>query len=75
MISSGCHFLYNYFRKWVNYMAEFPEYVMRLCRCGMRVDDAYTVVNDFYRELDFDGLKDYVSEYETITKIVNAYVD
>ena len=56
-------------------MSEFPEYIMRLCKCGMRVDDAYTVVNDFCRELDFDGLKEYVSEYETITKIVNAYVD
>lgn len=51
------------------------EYIMRLCRCGMRIDDAYTVVNDFCRELDIDGLKDYVEQYEVAHKIVKAYVD
>ena len=56
-------------------MAEFPEYIMRLCRCGMRIDDAYTVCNDFYRELDFDGLAEYVSQYEVIHEMLNAYVD
>lgn len=50
------------------------EYIDRLCRCGMRVDDAYTVCNDFYRELDFDGLKEYVKQKETIHQIVNDYV-
>ena len=51
------------------------EYINRLCRCGMRVDDAYTVVNDFFRELDFDGLREYVRNYETVTKIVRENVD
>ena len=51
------------------------EYINRLCRCGMRIDDAYTVVNDFYRELDFDGLKDYISEYETIHAMIEECVD
>jgi len=51
------------------------EYIRRLTNCGMRVDDAYTVVNDFYRELDFEGLEDYVSGYEVMTSIVSAYVD
>lgn len=51
------------------------DYIRRLIACGMRVDDAYTVCNDFYRELDFDGLDEYVRDYETITKIVNSYVD
>ena len=51
------------------------EYIMRLCRCGMRIDDAYTVVNDFFRELDFDGLDAYVEQYEVTHKIVSEYVD
>lgn len=51
------------------------EYIMRLCRCGMRIDDAYTVCNDFFRALDFDGLEEYVNQYETVKKIVNVYVD
>lgn len=51
------------------------EYIRRLCACGMRVDDAYTVVDDFYRELDFEGLEDYVRSYETVHAILNAYVD
>jgi hypothetical protein len=41
----------------------------------MRVDDAYTVCSDFYRDLDFDGLAAYVKQYETIHQIVSAYVD
>lgn len=56
-------------------MMLMQDYIMRLCKCGMRIDDAYTVVNDFFRELDFDGLTDYVKQYETITEILNAYVD
>lgn len=51
------------------------EYINRLMACGMRVDDAYTVCNDFFRELDFDGLEEYVSQYEVIHKMLNAYVD
>lgn len=51
------------------------EYINRLMACGMRVDDAYTVCNDFYRELDFDGLAEYVTQYETIHAMLDAYVD
>lgn len=51
------------------------EYVRRLCNCGMRVDDAYTVCNDFYRELDFDGLKEYVKQKELVAEMVNSFVD
>lgn len=51
------------------------EYIRRLTDCGMRVDHAYTVVNDFYRELDFKGLEEYVEDYETMTCIINAMVD
>ena len=56
-------------------MVGFSEYIMRLCRCGMRVDDAYTVVNDFCRELDFDGLKEYVKQKELVAEMVNSFVD
>lgn len=51
------------------------EYIRRLCNCGMRVDHAYKVVNDFYRELDFAGLEEYVKDYETMTEIINTMVD
>ena len=42
------------------------EYIAELCGLGMRVDDAYVVVNDFFRELDIDGLKDYIRQYRAI---------
>ena len=51
------------------------EYIERLCACGMRVDDAFIVCNDFGRELDYDGLVAYVEQYETIHEMLNAYVD
>lgn len=51
------------------------EYIRWLCACGMRIDDAYTVVNDFYRELDFDGLLDFIKGYEIAQKIVRENVD
>ena len=51
------------------------DYIRRLCNCGMRVDDAYVVCNDFCRELDFDGLVDYVDQYEKNHGVVLGYVD
>ncbi len=42
------------------------DYVERLCAAGMRLDDAVVLVNDFQRELDWDGLADYVEEYERL---------
>lgn len=56
-------------------MMLMQDYIMRLCKCGMRIDDAYTVVNDFFRELDFDGLAEYISQQETIRSIIDQYVD
>lgn len=51
------------------------EYINRLCKCGMRIDDAYAVCNDFFRELDFEGLKEYVKQKEIIAEVVNTCVD
>ena len=51
------------------------EYIHRLCACGMRVDRAYSVVNSFYRDLDFDGLRDFVRTYENNAKIIKDNVD
>lgn len=48
---------------------------MRLCRCGMRIDDAYTTCYKFYTNLDYDGLEDFVSLQETITKILADCID
>ena len=49
------------------------EYIDRLTQAGMRPDDATVLVMDFMRELDFDGLEEYVAEYEALTKIVAIY--
>lgn len=51
------------------------DYINELCACGMRVDDAYTVVNDFFRELDIDGLEDYILQYKAVRETLAAYVD
>lgn len=42
------------------------EYIARLIACRFRVDNAIVVVNDFMRELDFDGLAAYVTETERL---------
>ena len=51
------------------------EYIRRLCAAGMRVDHAYEIVDNFYRELDFEGLRDFVAGYETAARIVRENVD
>lgn len=33
------------------------DYIERLMLCGWTHEQAYRIVNDFLRELDFDGLK------------------
>lgn len=45
------------------------DYVAKLVSCGMRIDDAMVLVKDFERELDFDGLADYVNEYENLAYV------
>ncbi len=45
------------------------DYVERLCAAGMRLDDACLLVSDFRRELDFDGLEEYVKEYERLAYV------
>lgn len=42
------------------------EYIERLVVSGMDPNDATIIVNDFMRDSDFDGLKQYVMEYESI---------
>ena len=44
-------------------------YIERLCAAGMRLDDATILVQDFERDLDFDGLEDYVKEYERLAYV------
>lgn len=44
------------------------EYIERLVVSGMNPNDATIIVNDFMRDSDFDGLKQYVLEFETIRK-------
>lgn len=44
------------------------EYIQRLVLAGMRSDDASIIVQDFMRDSDIDGLKNYVLEFETIRK-------
>ena len=40
------------------------DYLFRLTSCGVRLDDATVIINDFLRDLDFDGLNDYIRELE-----------
>ena len=49
------------------------DYIDRLIAAGMRPDDATVLVMDFCRELDFDGLEDYVANYEALTRITAIY--
>lgn len=51
------------------------EYIDRLCLCGIRKDDAWVLVNDFLRELDWNGLADYVNELEKVHRELTGYVD
>lgn len=36
------------------------DYIERLMLCGWRYDQAYYIVNDFLRNLDFDGLNEFI---------------
>ena len=54
---------------------EMHEFVRRLTACGMRVDVAYALCNDYLDRLDFSGLDDFVRGYEIAHQIVNECVD
>lgn len=40
------------------------EYIRRLVHCGWRTDNAWMLVNDLLRELDFNGLEEFVQREE-----------
>ena len=42
------------------------EYIERLVVSGMSPNDATIIVKDFMRDFDFDGLNNYVLEFESI---------
>lgn len=42
------------------------DYIDRLTSCGVRIDHALVIVNDFLRELDFEGLENYCTELEML---------
>lgn len=36
------------------------DYIDRLMMCGWRRDQAYKIVNDFLKNLNFDGLNEFI---------------
>ena len=36
------------------------DYIERLMLCGWTREQSYRIVNDFLRELDFDGLNEFI---------------
>lgn len=42
------------------------EYIRRLMNCGWRMDNAWMLVNDLLRELDFDGLEEFILREEAL---------
>lgn len=40
------------------------DYIDRLTYAGMRIDNAWMIVDDFLRDLDFGGLEDYCKALE-----------
>lgn len=42
------------------------EYIRRLMNCGWCMDNAWMLVNDLLRELDFDGLEDFIRREESL---------
>ena len=52
---------------------DMPEYVKRLCDCGMPIEEAYLVCDKY--EDDNDGLDRYVTLFETVHEIVCSCVD
>lgn len=47
-------------------MVAVEEYIERLENCGLRLDDASVLVNDFLRDWDWDGLAEYVNDLEAL---------
>lgn len=45
------------------------EYVSRLVMCGYRKDDAWTLVNDFLRLLDWDALEAFIEAREIVQRV------
>ena len=45
---------------------EMQNYLDRLTDCGVRIDHATIIINDFLRELDFAGLDAYCTELERL---------
>lgn len=45
------------------------DYVRRLQMCGYRIDDAWTIANDFLRILDFDALEAFVRAKELVQRV------
>lgn len=44
------------------------EQIKRLQMCGYRLDDAWAIVNDFLRMLDFDALKAFIEAQELVQR-------
>lgn len=55
-------FCYRWSMKTINQQ----DYIKRLVAVGLRPADAAVLVNDFWRELDFDGLDAYCAELERL---------
>ena len=45
------------------------EYIQRLIKCGYRADDAWMIVNDFLRMLDWDALAAFVEAKEIMQRV------
>ena len=45
------------------------EYINRLQMCGYRLDDAWTIVNDFLRMLDWDALEAFIQAQELVQRV------
>lgn len=48
------------------------DYIDRITATGVQLDDATVLVNDFLRELDWDGLSDYCAELERLHKLAET---
>lgn len=49
--------------------ADMDEYIRRLMMCGYRKDDAWTIVNDFLRLLDWDALEAFIEAREIVQRV------
>lgn len=57
------------------YSSFTENYINRLRDYGIHEDDAAIIVNDFLRDLDFEGLADYCAELEQIHKGLKNHVE